>query len=1035
MTRSLRTLLLGLTSLAVVLVTLGDLTINVKMRTDTARQQLTETTQRMLAASQPLLLGTLVVGDLASAEQTVRNLNAGRVWRRVRLYEPDGRTLIFDASPEKHTDRSVPDWFGQLIGLDLSEARVDITAPPTVYAVLAVVPSAEEVSRALWQETRTMMTLAVVLLATLIVVLHVILAYGLRSVRKLGEIAARFGAGDLTVRMPETRVAELAPTMRAFNAMAQNLESLMVELRAKEAANRSLAASVEQAEEAILTLDLERRVTSWNVGARRLFGRPAEAMIGHPIASIFDGEDADADRLATSLIEARLPERLEFTLTRPDGSASVAASASQLQDESGHHTGYIVVARDVTVRRAAERALRQAKEAAEAANRAKAEFLATMSHEIRTPMNGVLGMNELLLGSDLTAEQRECATLVQTSAQALLQVINDILDFSKIEAGRIELEALSFDLRATVGRALKPLALRAHEKGLELVCAVHPAVPEHVVGDPGRLRQVLVNLVGNAVKFTEQGEVVVRIELHGTEEDDVVLHIVVRDTGVGVPATKRDLIFDAFTQADSSTTRRFGGTGLGLAITKRLVQLMGGRIWLESEDGRGSAFHFTARFAVGTAATAVLAGPRELDGLPVLVVDDNATSRRMLAEMLGAWRLTPQVVDSGEAALAVLEAPTRTAAIPALIITDHEMPGIDGIALTQRLKANPALAGIRIVMLSSSNLPQDVTRARRAGVEVFLSKPVGQSELLDAIMSVFAPTLAPPTAPPAAASPVATVAGGPGLRVLIAEDNVVNQRVASGLLQRRGHRAVVVGTGRAALEALESQPFDVVLMDIEMPELDGFEATAAIRAYEREIRSGARPVPTGNAYAVARDRDRRIPIVALTAHAMKGMQERCLAAKMDGYVSKPVRAETLDAALAPFIPEATVAIDEEGPTAIDRAAALRAVGGDEALLTDLMRLFLEDCPARVADLRAAAASGDPTHVQRAAHAVKGSVGTFGAQLARDLAADLERAGREGRIGEVPAMLAALETELERVNRALRADRAGGAEATLNLATG
>ena len=342
----------------------------------------------------------------------------------------------------------------------------------------------------------------------------------------------------------------------------------------------------------------------------------------------------------------------------------MAASASQLHDESGHHAGYIVVARDVTVRRAAERALRQAKEAAEAANRAKAEFLATMSHEIRTPMNGVLGMNELLLGSDLTAEQRECATLVQTSAQALLQVINDILDFSKIEAGRIELETLSFDLRATVGRALKPLALRAHEKGLELVCAVHPAVPEHVVGDPGRLRQVLVNLVGNAVKFTEQGEVVVRIELQGTEADDVVLHIVVRDTGVGVPAAKRDLIFDAFTQADSSTTRRFGGTGLGLAITKRLVQLMGGRIWLESEDGRGSAFHFTARFAVGTAATVVLAGPRELDGLPVLVVDDNATSRRMLAEMLGAWRLTPRSSTAARLPWRPWRAPTRKRADP-----------------------------------------------------------------------------------------------------------------------------------------------------------------------------------------------------------------------------------------------------------------------------------------------------------------------------------------------------------------------------------
>jgi PAS domain S-box-containing protein len=1031
MTRSLRTLLLGLTGLAVVLVTLGDLAINVKMRTDTARHQLTENTQRLLAASRPLLLNTLVVGDLASAEQTVRNLNAGRVWREVRLYEPDGRTLIFDASPERASRRTIPDWFGRLLVVDLSEARVEIAAPPTVYGVLAVVPSAEEVGQALWQETRTMITLAGVLLGTLLVVLHVILAYGLRSVRKLGEIAARLGGGDLTVRMPETRLAEIEPTVRAFNTMAENLERLMVELRAKEAANRELAASVEQAEEAILTLDLERRVTSWNLGARRLFGRPAEAMLGQPIARIFDGSDADADRLATNLIETRLPERLEFSLARQGTTTAVAASASQLQDERGRHTGYIVVARDVTLRRAAERALREAKDAAEAANRAKAEFLATMSHEIRTPMNGVLGMNELLLASDLTGEQRECATLVQSSAQALLQVINDILDFSKIEAGRIELETLAFDLRVSVGQALKPLAIRAHEKGLELVCAIHPAVPPYVVGDPGRLRQVLVNLVGNAVKFTQAGEVAVRIEPYGTEGDDVVLLVVVRDTGLGVPAAKREVIFEAFTQADSSTTRRFGGTGLGLAITKRLVQLMRGRIWLESEEGRGSAFHFTARFGVATAPTIVATEPRQLDGLPILVVDDNATSRRMLAEMLGAWRLTPQVVESGEVALTTLERAKRTATLPALVITDHEMPEIDGITLTRRLKADPALAGIPIVMLSSSNLPRDVAHARQAGVEVFLSKPVGQSELLDAIMSVVAPTL------DRSAAPLPTPAPAPsprrGMRVLVAEDNVVNQRVAAGLLQQHGHRVVVVDTGRAALQALEAQPFDVVLMDIEMPELDGFEATAAVRAYEREIREGTRAVPAGSSYAVAHDRNRRIPIVALTAHAMKGMQERCLAAKMDGYVSKPVRAETLDAALAPFLPVGGEGPDA-GPPAIDRVAALRAVGGDQALLLDVMRLFLEDCPERVSELRAAVASGDPAHVQRAAHAIKGSVGTFGARHARDLAAYLERAGREGRLDEAPARLRALEAELERVSQALREEQTKAAGEVLDFAT-
>jgi PAS domain S-box-containing protein len=1016
-TRSLRTLLLGLTVVAVVVVTLCDLAVSVKMRMDTAESHLQENTQRLLSASQPLLLNALVVGDLASAEQTMRNLNAGRVWRQARLYEPDGRTLIFDASPEERADGSAPTWFGWLLTLDLSEARVEIAASPTVYAVLAVVPSSEEVERALWQETRTMLTLAVVLLVTLAVLLHFLLVYGLRSVRALGDSAARFGAGDLTVRMPETPLVEIAPTVRAFNTMAENLERLMAELQAKEAANRLLAASVEQSEEAILTVDLDRAITSWNVGARRLFGRSAEEILGRSVANIFDGQAGEQDQLAGRLIETRPPERLEFILTRADAAdVVVAASASQLHDEAGRHTGYIVVARDVTTIKAAERALQQAKEGAEAANRAKAEFLATMSHEIRTPMNGVLGMNDLLLASDLTVEQREYAGLVQTSARALLQVINDILDFSKIEAGRMELETLAFDLRATIGEALKPLALRAHEKGLELVSAVHPAVPAHVVGDPGRLRQILVNLVGNAVKFTGRGEVVVRVELDASTATDIELHFVVRDTGVGVTPAKRGMIFDAFTQADSSTTRRFGGTGLGLAITKRLVQLMHGRIWLESEEGRGSAFHFTARLAVA-AGVPVVPERWQPEGLRVLVVDDNAESRRMLVEMLGAWRFAPRAVDGGRAALAALDQAKVSGDVPGLVITDHEMPDVDGITLTQRLKADAALAAIPIVMLSSSSLPQDVTRGRRAGVGAFLSKPVTQSELLDAIMSVLTPMRDVTVQAPVSPTPAPAEDRRRRLRVLVAEDNVVNQRVAAGLLERRGHHVVVVGTGRAVLGALESQPFDVVLMDIEMPELDGFEATAAVRVHEKEIRTGARPVPPGSAYAVARDNDRRIPIVALTAHAMKGMQERCLAAKMDGYLSKPVQEETLDAALAPYLPQAGP-VAETSP-AIDRGAALRAAGGDETLLRELVRLFLEDCPKRVADLRAAVAAGERVRIERSSHAIKGSVATLGAGIARDLAANLERSAREGHLADVPALLRALEAELDRVSHALR----------------
>jgi PAS domain S-box-containing protein len=1017
-TQSLRTLLLGLTSLAVVAVTLGDLAVSVKTRTDTAAYHLAENTQRLLAASKPLLLGALVVGDLASAEQTLHNLNAGRVWKHVRLYEPDGHTLIFDASPQADSQATAPGWFRRLLLLDLSEARIEITAPPTVYGVLAVVPSAEELERALWQEIRTMVTFALVLLATLIILLHGILAYGLRPVQALGESAARFGAGDLTVRMPETRLVEIAPTVQAFNTMAGNLAGLMAELQAKEAANRQLAASVEQAEEAILTVDLELRVVSWNLGARRLFGLRGADVLGRSVARIFTGGPAAADELAMRLIGTRPPQRLEFTLTGRLTPVVVAASASQLQDDIGRHTGYIVVARDVTALKAVEQALQQAKEAAEAANRAKAEFLATMSHEIRTPMNGIMGMTELLLDSDLSAEQREWATLVQMSTQSLLQVVDDVLDFSKIEAGRIELETLAFDVRTTVGQCLKPLALRAFEKGLELVCSVHPGVPGHVVGDPGRFRQVLVNLVGNAVKFTERGEVAVRVEAQGGGPGEVVLHVVVSDTGIGVPPAKHDVIFDAFTQTDSSTTRRYGGTGLGLAITKRLVALMRGQVWVESEEARGSAFHFTAVFGTAVESPAAVE-PRALAGLRVLVVDDNATSRQMLSEVLGAWRFTAQVVDGGAAAWEALVGAKATGTLPGIVIADHEMPGVDGITLAERMQDDPVLATIPVVMLASSTQGRDLRRARKAGIGAVLAKPLTQSELLDAIMSALSPAADAASEPtPPLAHERSARRRGP-LRVLVAEDNVVNQRVAEGLLERRGHRVVVVGTGRAALAALEAQPFDVVLMDIEMPELDGFEATAAIRAHEHQVRSGARQPPPDSAYALPRPNGGRIPIVALTAHAMKGMEERCLAAGMDGYVSKPIRVESLDAALAPVLGTAErVALDDAAPP-VDHRAALRAVGGDAALLADVARLFLDDCPRRAAELRTAVASGDPARVQRSAHALKGAVATLGAWPARELAARLERAGREGHLDEAPALLEALDAELVRVGAALR----------------
>jgi PAS domain S-box-containing protein len=968
----------------------------------------------------------------------------------VYILDTDNR-LIAHRNPSvvlRGTDFEAPLTDGFHIGLDGTSVAMAMSRVRFKGQAFTVVAE-REIYQAMGPAIRTILIIASVLvLVFLTACIMGILTVRriIRPIKSLEDVARAIKSGELDRQAPVTGNDEFGELAVAFNTMTaklrKSLGSLQTEVTERRLAEEELARHRDNLEVSvnertkelrgsqarfqdialssadwIWEMDANGRYTYASGKVKEIFGYEPDEIIGKTPFDLMPKEEGERVEKIFQKITSEKKEIVDlesWNLTKGGKRVCLLTSGVPILGEKGELLGYRGVDKDITERKLAEVELKQAKETAETANIAKGEFLANMSHEIRTPLNGVIGMTGLLLDTELTPEQHQYAETVRVSGESLLGVINDILDFSKIEAGRLDIEILNFDLRTTLENVTDVLAMAAHNKGLEFACLVRNDVPALLRGDPGRLRQILVNLVNNAIKFTEKGEVVVRSTLEQEDDNYATIRFSVTDTGVGIPKDRMDRLFQSFSQVDASTSRRYGGTGLGLAISKELSEMMGGRIGVESEEDKGSTFWFTAvleKQPQGRYAEIVV--PEDIRKMRILVVDDNATNREVLRERLKSWGCRFDEASHGEQALDKLRLAVADGDPFGIAILGMQMPVMNGEAIGRKIKEDSDLKDTILVMLTSLGLRGDAARMKEIGFAAYLTKPVKNSQLYDCLITV----MGRKTEEREGASSESIVTRYSiaedkkrKIRILLAEDNMINQQVALNILEKFGYRADAVANGQEAVKALEMVPYDLVLMDVQMPEMDGLQATAQIR----------------NPKSAVINHD--IPVIAMTAHAMKGDRERCLEAGMNDYTTKPIDPKELLKTLTKWIdtgkagqtaenePERTgqpSGKEQESPP-IDLDKALGRMLGNTALLEKMLHVFLSKMSEQVRELSTALKEGDEETVELNAHTLKGAAANLSADRIAATALRLEQMGRERNLAAGTEALGELHDELARL---------------------